>query len=554
MKKYPIIFCILLALLSFKGYSQCNDAIPAIAQSSNYQVNSDGTVTDLLTGLIWKQCSQGLSGTGCTVGAAELMTWKQALNAAEEEQFAGRNDWRVPNIFELSSLLKMNCSNPAINANVFPNTANYIHWTSSPNAINSGFAWYIDFFDGKIQSNLKKNNNRIVRFVRGGGASRLVVNPLQVNLLSETLPDGTFIEGTNDSTYTDAVKRWHFSANQNVSGLKAVLVSTDSDLIDSTNEIWIGDISVNGTFTVELPISIKKGASEISKRVVWKLVDGSGETVQVGSSETFWVELRTNQPPRFTGTPQLVGAAGDELSLMLDRSDQEGELLTYTIIDDGGASKASFNGNTLTVQFADQNPLHTVRILVSDGRESVERDVSVVTYDREDILGFYQDVDSNHPYLDEIYFATLSGLLVGSDGYTTDERDCGAEEHAVVTSRVFKPDCVPTWSEVLAMVVGAAVDVGAVELPTDNLLKAPGFAPAWVDPYYTVARLKEGVDSTLPLTAVPTKEEIARLLVKVLGLDAAMESYPFDWSGIVFDAGVCLEEESGCFSSERAFR
>ena len=55
----------LLALLPLVGNAQvCNtDSIPATTPNSQLTDNGNGTVTDSKTRLMWKQCSEGLSGT-----------------------------------------------------------------------------------------------------------------------------------------------------------------------------------------------------------------------------------------------------------------------------------------------------------------------------------------------------------------------------------------------------------------------------------------------------------------------------------------------------------
>jgi hypothetical protein len=66
-------------------------------QSSNTFVdNSDGTVTDTSTGLMWQQATA--SGT---------YTWEQALTYCENLTLpaGGYSDWRMPNRNELQSIV-----------------------------------------------------------------------------------------------------------------------------------------------------------------------------------------------------------------------------------------------------------------------------------------------------------------------------------------------------------------------------------------------------------------------------------------------------------------
>lgn len=61
---------------------------------NNFTENGDGTITDSATGLMWMQDDSG-----------EGMTWEEALEFAENKEFAGYSDWRLPNIKELQSIV-----------------------------------------------------------------------------------------------------------------------------------------------------------------------------------------------------------------------------------------------------------------------------------------------------------------------------------------------------------------------------------------------------------------------------------------------------------------
>ena len=153
----------------------CNPNVTATAPDSRYTDNGDGTVTDKATGLMWKQCSEGQSTTTspCDTGALATYTWQGALQRAEALNsgggFAGYTDWRLPNRNELASLVDRQCWSPAINTNLFPVTTGFPHyWSSSPDASNSGGAWYVTFYRGNVSSGGPGSNTRSVRLVRGG--------------------------------------------------------------------------------------------------------------------------------------------------------------------------------------------------------------------------------------------------------------------------------------------------------------------------------------------------------------------------------------------------
>jgi hypothetical protein len=150
-----------------QGAQTCHDDILATAPDSRFQDNGNGTVTDLATGLIWKQCAEGLSGGDCATGSPSAFTWQQALQHAADHDFAGSALWRLPNKNELASLVERRCSNPAINTISFPNTPLRWFWSSSPHAGYSYGAWYVRFSYGYV-GNGDKASQLYVRLVRGG--------------------------------------------------------------------------------------------------------------------------------------------------------------------------------------------------------------------------------------------------------------------------------------------------------------------------------------------------------------------------------------------------
>ena len=140
--------------------------LPLSAPTERYKVNTDGTVKDNATGLLWKRCSEGQSGASCENGSASTFSWREAVALAAVSDHAGSKRWRLPTIRELATLLEYQCTMPAINMSVFPATPAVNFWSATPYAGYLNGAWNINFNDG-VHDNSSKNYRLYVRLVSG---------------------------------------------------------------------------------------------------------------------------------------------------------------------------------------------------------------------------------------------------------------------------------------------------------------------------------------------------------------------------------------------------
>ena len=127
---YKGLVCVVLtlSLLAFQSAAPAAQTckygkIPASAPASRFTFNGDGTATDKATGLEWKRCHEGQvwNGLNC-LGDPDFFGWHKALQHAEDAVFADRDDWHLPNIKELMSVVEQACHSPAIDLGVFPDT------------------------------------------------------------------------------------------------------------------------------------------------------------------------------------------------------------------------------------------------------------------------------------------------------------------------------------------------------------------------------------------------------------------------------------------------
>jgi hypothetical protein len=139
---------------------------------------SDYTTTDTATGLVWKTCSQGLSGATCASGTAATLTSANAITDATNgcnalnslnsgDGYAGRKTWRLPSRQEFEILPDYGLSSPTINITAFPATVANIYWSSSPYESNTAtYTWGVNFIFGYADG-FPKGGNNYVRCVSG---------------------------------------------------------------------------------------------------------------------------------------------------------------------------------------------------------------------------------------------------------------------------------------------------------------------------------------------------------------------------------------------------
>jgi len=174
--------------LTHTGTIVRDDGVLKAGGALSYQDNGDGTITDLNTGLMWEKKS--MDGTDHDVTKAFVWSspvtdtvwdWINAINTEVGNGigFAGYNDWRLPNVKELQSIVDYGNHLPAVNS-VFHHdesagctvltcsaTASAAYWSSTTIFTVPAGAWDVFFSSGVVFTDQKTNFN-FVRAVRGG--------------------------------------------------------------------------------------------------------------------------------------------------------------------------------------------------------------------------------------------------------------------------------------------------------------------------------------------------------------------------------------------------
>jgi len=300
---------------------------PPVAPDGRYSVAEpvagETVVTDIETGLMWKQCPEGFSGPGCASGSLLTLNFVGALAAAEGSGHAGFSDWRLPNLTELDSLVETSCFDPAINTRLFPNNgsgnlfAAGLYWTSTIqiNNQNTVGAGEISFFSGQYRFiSVGSSVNRRVRLVRGGAAlesfdaagdftpdpfefvaqTDVPLGALRVsNAISVSgidTPVGIGVSGAADSTYSINGGPFVSTPGAVVNGDSVVLRHTSAATPETmvTSTLRIGALSADFVTTTRMPTySIGGTLSGLAAGASVVLRNNGGDDLSLGSNGAF---------------------------------------------------------------------------------------------------------------------------------------------------------------------------------------------------------------------------------------------------------------------------
>jgi len=88
------------------------------------------TVVDNATGLMWQGCAAGFSGDSCAAGAPHEMEQRDALVYCDTLSWGGHDSWRLPDIYEMYSIISLGSSGSAMDPSTFPGIGVEGLWTS----------------------------------------------------------------------------------------------------------------------------------------------------------------------------------------------------------------------------------------------------------------------------------------------------------------------------------------------------------------------------------------------------------------------------------------
>ncbi|TAG48818.1 MAG: DUF1566 domain-containing protein [Betaproteobacteria bacterium] len=315
-----VAIVVLLFGLAQAHAQTCVNNLPASNPTSAYTVHGNGTVTDTRSGLMWKVCTEGKTwGAGSCSGPATTHNWAAALALAEGTVYAGQNDWRLPNVKELRSLVEECAVNPAINTAIFPSTDSSLLWSGSPFANNSSYAWVVGFNYG-----FASIGNRIgavqVRLVRGGqsfgnlvsvagvSGAALIDAPTLFTVSGTGLTAGLgfSVEGCTPSNAetvnasSSSAQRFFTCTPRGAAGARAVVVRTSP----------AGAVLWRGTAAVNAPAASSYPARFVFNTAIGNQTVGTPFNVQISARDAADSVLTT-----FHGIVRLADSYGKTISL-----------------------------------------------------------------------------------------------------------------------------------------------------------------------------------------------------------------------------------------------
>lgn len=177
--------------------------------SSRYEIHNNGTVTDTKTGLMWKQCAELYRGNDCSsYDTLTQFTWGvAAAKFTKFSKYAGYNDWRMPTIEELKTLVDCHdnseeivneggCNShnneSTINSEAFPNTPFDSFWSLSISDLDTKSIYTIDFSNGQTIEEDGTLRVMSVRLVRGKSLNKKVL--VETQKLIRGIKNGKYSE------------------------------------------------------------------------------------------------------------------------------------------------------------------------------------------------------------------------------------------------------------------------------------------------------------------------------------------------------------------------
>lgn len=116
----------------------------ANTKTNTFSDNGNSTVSDVAAGLMWQKLDDDVP-----------RLYANAVDYCNGLILAGKSDWRLPSIKELSSIVDYRINSPSINTSIYPGTNLSPYWSITNRASSSNSAWVVLFENGRVTSSSK---------------------------------------------------------------------------------------------------------------------------------------------------------------------------------------------------------------------------------------------------------------------------------------------------------------------------------------------------------------------------------------------------------------
>jgi rhodanese-related sulfurtransferase len=240
------------------GTGQDGEILAGVAwPSPRFTPNADTTITDNLTGLIWSSDANIMPARnpGWDLDGTQddgAVTWQHALDYIAKlntENYLGYNDWRLPNVNELESLVSAAEANTALwlNTQGFTNVQYFteiqnrkytFYWPSTTYANGTDSAWRVNLTDGWVCAT-GKSVNYYVWPVRGG---QHLIQPAQVWKTGQTVSYAAGDDGDLEKGIAWPSPRFTPNADTTITdNLTGLIWGPDGNVMATRDPLWDGD-------------------------------------------------------------------------------------------------------------------------------------------------------------------------------------------------------------------------------------------------------------------------------------------------------------------------
>ena len=271
--------------------------------------NGNGTVTDTRACLTWQQTGMDIDGDG----TPDKLTWEQALEAAENLELGGHDDWRLPNRKELQAVMDYSHPGFYMDTNFFPHSSEPYYWSSTTSGFSSQ-AWMVSFnyYYGVYATS--KTSSYYVRAVRTASCQPVI----------SSISPGSGYSGSPVIIQGNGFGDTRATGNVTFDTLPATVISwSDTEIVCDPPAHPVGEV------TVDVVNFAGNAASTTFTYLNAPPVISQGESVTVTMSED-------SDPTPF--------------SLTLEATDAEGDQLTWSVTSQAGHGSASIPSAGNSVQ------------------------------------------------------------------------------------------------------------------------------------------------------------------------------------------------------------